>query len=197
MTRSATSPFRALSRTVGLLLALAALAAVLAPAASAHGRAPAPIRTSETFELNIYDSHLSIQCDQEVVATLSGTERRTIYLGRTPTSPATELNTFDGRITWQAPATGKSYSDRMASVLHISYPQGIDLFNPARITVLGQHGGTFPIGGGPAGTGVLVYDATIYSLADDGSPYWSVDGDPVAQHGNFAQTAKRICARLA
>ena len=58
----------------------------------------------------------------------------------------------------------------MASVLHISYPEGIELLKPARITVVGQHGGTFPIGGGPAGTGVLVYDATIYAELD-GFPF--------------------------
>lgn len=193
MTASPSNPFRALSRMIRLLLALVALAAVIAPAASAHGQAP--LRSSEKVELNIYDAHLSQACGQEVVATLSGTERRTIFSGRTATSPAHELTTFDGRITWQAPATGRSYSDRMASLLTITYPEGIELFKPARVTVTGQHGGTFPIGGGPAGTGVLVYDATVYAEAD-GFPYWFVNGDPTFQRGTFDATAKRICARL-
>ena len=194
MSRTSTS-LCARSRTITLLLALVALAAVLAPAAGAHDQAP--LRTSERFTLNIYDSYLSVQCDQEVVATLSGVERRAIFRGRTATSPAYELTTFDGRITWEAPATGKTYSDRMASLLHISYPNGIELFEPARITVTGQHGGTFPIGGGPAGTGVLVYDATVYALDDAGFPFWSVNGVPTFQRGTFDATARRICARLA
>ena len=193
MTRSS-NPLRALPRTLLLLLALAALAAVVAPAASAGGQAP--LRSSEKVELNIYDAYLSQQCGVEVVATLSGTERRTIYRGRTATSPAHELTTFDGRITWLARATGKTYTDRMASLLHISYPEGIEIWKPARVTVTGQHGGTFPIGGGPAGTGVLVYDATIYA-EDQGFPYWFVNGDPIVQRGTFDWTTKRICARLA
>ena len=83
----------------------------------------------------------------------------------------------------------------MASLLTISYPQGIELFEPARITVTGQHGGTFPIGGGPAGTGVLAYDATVYAVID-GFPFWTLNGDPTFQRGTFDWTAARICARL-
>jgi len=196
MSRIPSNPLRALSSTVRVLLALVAVAAALAPAAGAHGQAP--LRSSERIdELNIYDAYLSQQCDQEVVATLSGVERRTVYRGRSATSPAFEVSTFDGRITWQAPATGRTYRDRLDSTLHITYPHGLELFEPARITVTGQHGGTFPIGGGPAGSGVLVYDATIYSHDDAGLPFWSVNGDPLVKYGSFDWTAKRICARLA
>jgi hypothetical protein len=182
------NPFRAAQR----MLALAAVAAaVVAPVAAAS----TPLRSSEEVNLNIYDAYLSQQCGVEVVATLSGTQQRRIYRGRDAASPARELTTFDGRITWLARATGKSYADRMSSVLHISYPEGIELFKPARVTVIGRHGGTFPVGGGPAGDGVLVYDATVYA-EDQGFPYWFVNGDPVSQHGNFAGTARRICDRL-
>ena len=193
MTRRLHNPFRAAPRMLALLLALAAVGAVLAPVAAA--RPNAPIRSSEEVNLNIYDAYLSQRCGVEVVATLSGTEERRIYRGRDATSPARELTTFDGKITWLARATGKSYADRMSSVLHISYPEGIELFKPARVTVTGSHGGTFPIGGGPAGSGILVYDATVYA-EDQGFPYWFVNGDPVFQHGNFARTTKRICDRL-
>ena len=188
MTRRLHNPFR---RTLALVLALAAVAAVAAPVAAAH----APLRSSEEVNLNIYDAYLSQQCGVEVVATLSGTEVRRIHRGHDAASPARELPTFDGEITWLARATGKSYTDRMSSVLHISYLEGIELFKPARVTVTGRHGGTFPIGGGPAGSGVLVYDATVYA-EDQGFPYWFVDGDPIFQHGTFAWATKRICDRL-
>lgn len=193
MTRHLHNPSRTASRMLALLLTVAAVAAVAAPVAAA--RPHAPLRSSEEVNLNIYDAHLSQQCGVEVVATLSGTQERRIDRGRTATSPARELTTFDGKITWLARASGKSYTDRMSSVLHISYPEGIELFKPARVTVIGRHGGTFPIGGGPAGTGILVYDATVYA-EDQGVPYWFVNGDPVSQHGNFAGTARRICDRL-
>ena len=61
------NPLRALSRTVVLLLALAALAAVVAPAASARGQAQAPLRSSEKVELNIYDAYLSQQCGVDII----------------------------------------------------------------------------------------------------------------------------------
>jgi hypothetical protein len=193
MTRHTHSPFQTAPRMLALVLALAAVAAVLAPVAAA--RPNAPLRSSEEVDLNIYDAYLSQQCGVEVVATLSGTQERRIYRGRNETSPARELTTFDGKITWLARATGRSYADRMSSVLHISYPEGIELFKPARVTVTGRHGGTFPIGGGPAGSGILVYDATVYA-EDRGFPYWFVDGDPIFQHGTFAWATKRICDRL-
>jgi hypothetical protein len=192
MTHRPSTSLRALRRTLLLLLVLA-LAAVAAPAASAHGEAP--LRSSEKVELNIYDAHLSQACGVEVVATLSGTQRRTVYHGRDAASPAREIATFDGRITWLARESGKTYADRMGSVLHIAYPEGIELFKPARVTVVGEHGGTFPIGGGPAGTGILVYDATVYAEAD-GFPYWFVNGDPTVQRGTFDWTTRRICAQL-
>jgi hypothetical protein len=194
MTRSPTTRWHVLPRAFLLLLILAIAATVVAPAASAHRGTP-PLRSTERVELNIYDAYLSQQCGIEVVATLSGVERRTVYRGREATSPAREVTTFDGRIRWEARESGKTYADRLDSVLHIAYPEGIELFKPAKVTVVGQHGGTFPIGGGPAGTGILVYDATVYAEAD-GFPYWFVNGDPTFQRGTFAWTAKRICARL-
>jgi hypothetical protein len=193
MTRRLHNPLRTAQRTLALILALVAAAAIATPVAAAHRSTP--LRSSEDVNLNIYDAHLSRQCGLEVVATLSGTEVRRIYRGYDAASPVRELTTFDGKITWLARATGKSYTDRMSSVLHISYPQGIELFKPARVTVTGRHGGTFPIGGGPAGTGILVYDATVYA-EDQGFPYWFVNGDAVVQRGTFSWTTRRICAQL-
>jgi hypothetical protein len=183
-----------LARTLALLLAVAAIAPMAASAATTHKK---PLRSSlEIPELNIYDAHLSQKCGFDVVATLSGEQERTIWTGRRPTDPAHEIARFDGRIEWLNEANGKTYADGMRNTLHIRYPQGIELFKPAKVTVTGSHGGTFPIGGGPAGTGVLVYDATIYAIDDEGFTYWSVDGDPKLTVGNFKGTAKRICAAL-
>ena len=193
MTERLHNPFRTPPRTLALLLTLAAVAAVVAPIATAHGNPP--LRSSQEVNLNMYDAYLSQQCGVEVVATLSGTEQRRIYRGDDPVSPARELTTFDGEITWLARMTGKSYADRMSSVLHIVYPEGIELWKPARVTVTGRHGGTFPIGGGTAGSGILRYDATVYA-EDQGFPYWFVNGDAVFQRGNFARTTQRICAQL-
>ena len=70
--------------------------------------------------------------------------------------------------------------------MRIDYPEGIELWKPARVTVTGLHGGTFPIGGGPAGKlGTLVYDATVYATDDEGFPYWFTEGGPSSMSGNF------------
>jgi hypothetical protein len=184
MTRRPHNTLRAAARTLALWLTLAAVAAVAAAAATARGNPP--LRSSEEVELNIYDAYLSQECGVEVVATLTGTEERRIHLGDYLASPARELATFDGEITWLARATGKSHADRMSSALHISYPEGIELGKPACVTVTGRHGATFPIGDGPAGSGILIYDGTVYA-EDKGFPYWFVHGDAVFQHGTFSR----------
>ena len=78
----------------------------------------------------------------------------------------------------------------------VDFPEGIELFKPAHVTVTGSHGGTFPIGGGPAGHGTLEYDAFVYAVDDEGFPYWDVLGGPTSMRGDFDRTADRICAAL-
>jgi hypothetical protein len=184
---------RNLSRMLALVLLLAAIAVAAAPGASAHKNPK--LRFTETFTLNIYDAYLSSACGVEVVAMLTATEERTVFPGADEDSPASERATYDGEITWLAPASGATYSDTLKSRLTIEYPQGIGIWKPARVTVEGRNGGTFPIGGGPAGKGTLVYDATVYAQ-HQGFAYWFVNGDPVEEHGNFDRTDERICAAL-
>jgi hypothetical protein len=174
-------------------LVLAAIAVAAAPGASA--RKNPPLRSTETFTLDIYDSYLSTACGVEVVANLTVTERRNVFLGADEASPASEITTYDGEITWLARASGATYSDKLKSTLTIAYPQGIELWKPARVAVVGRNGGTFPIGGGPAGTGLLVYDATVYA-SDQGFPYWFTESDPVYKLGFFDLATRRICAAL-
>jgi hypothetical protein len=184
---------RTLCRVLGVALVLAAIAVAAAPGASA--RKNPPLRSTETFTLNIYDSYLSQACGVEVVADLTATERRSVYLGATEGSPAAEITSYDGEITWQNRASGATYSDKLKSTLTIAYPEGIELWKPARVTVVGHNGGTFPIGGGPAGTGILVYDATVYA-SNEGFPYWFVGGEPIYKLGLFDLATRRICRAL-
>ena len=70
----------------------------------------APLRSSEQVELNIYDAHLSEACGQSRWSRPSPAPTADVYRGRDAASPALELPTFDGRITWLARATGKTYA---------------------------------------------------------------------------------------
>jgi hypothetical protein len=193
MARHMQDLLRQLARAFGVFVALAAVAVVAAPGASAHGKPP--LRSSLTMTLEIYDAYTSQACGQDVFANVTFTEQRNVFLGETTASPARELTTYDGDIQWFVRGTGKSYSDKLKSVLSISYPQGIELWAPARVTVVGRNGGTFPIGDSPAGTGLLVYDATV-NAEDQGFPYWFVNGGPIAKLGTFDFTTQRICAAL-
>jgi hypothetical protein len=184
---------RKLTGTLGVVLALAAVAAVAVPAADAQR--VQPLRSSLTMSLDIYDQYLTGACGFEVSADVDFTERRTVFPGADSASPASELATYDGTITWNARERAKTYTSPLKVALTIAYPQGIDLFKPARVTVVGSNGGTFPIGGGPPGLGVLVYNATIYSV-DQGFPYWFVEGDPISKLGLFDFTTHRICSAL-
>jgi hypothetical protein len=194
MTGSKHKRFRSLRRMPTVVLMAVALGAVAAPAATAHDERP--LKESLGVAISLYDLHLSGACDTDVTAEVTGTLEKKLYPSKVPGGPAHELDTFRGEITWSSAATGKSYTSRMRNKQLIEYPEGIDLFAPVRVTVTGRHGGTFPIGGGPPGRGILVYDASIVMVEDGGFPFWFVNGDPTFASGNFDRATERICAAL-
>ena len=183
-----------LNRIRIVLFALVAVAAMIAPTAGA-GSNP-PVRASLELELELFDLHVSTACGADVFANVEGRLERTLYLDKTG-APDHVIETFHGRIEWFTRGTGKSYSSSLVNRQRIDFPDGFDLFKPARITATGQHAGVFPIGGGPPGGGTLVYDAFIYAIDDDGLPYVAVEGGPVSTSGNFETTTRRICKALA
>jgi hypothetical protein len=177
-----------------LLLALVAFAAVAAPAASASDRAP--VRTTLPLELEIFDLHATTVCGGTwVFANVEGEWERRVYF-KADGEIDYQVEAFHGRITWFTRDTGKSYTSALVNKTRIDFPEGVDLFKPVRVTVSGLHGGSFPIGGGPAGSGTLVYDGFMYATGDEGV-YWATDGGPVSMSGNFETTNRRICAALA
>jgi hypothetical protein len=173
------------------LLALVAVAAVAAPAASA---AP-PLTASFPLELELYDADTSIACGADVFADLSGVVETRVHYAKDG-SIARQVETFHGRITWFTRSGERSYSSAIANRAVIDFPEGVGWFNPVRVTVTGTHGGVFPIGGGPAGAGTLVYDGFMYSEWD-GIVYWATDWEPLSVSGDFTRAAGRICAALA
>jgi hypothetical protein len=177
-----------------LLLALVAFTAVLAPTATANG---GPIADSFDLQLEIFDLSASTACDLQVFANLDGTVDRRLYLGKDG-KPAYQVEAFHGRIEWFTRGTGKSYSSSIVNRTRIDFVGGTDeFFTPVVITTTGEHGGVFPIGGGPAGHGTLVYDGFWYGSDDEGFLYWSAEGPPVSMSGNFETTNRRICKALA
>ena len=178
-----------------LLLALVAVAALTAPTAVANPNAP--IRdTFELPQLELFDLSTSTACDKDVFGIVAGTIDRSLHFGKDG-APSHQIEAFHGQIEWFTRGTGKSYSASMVNRVRIDFPEGLDLFAPATIRVNGHHGGVFPIGGGPAGGGTLVYDGFVYAIDDDGFAYWAVEGEPVSASGNFESTTRRICDALA
>jgi hypothetical protein len=185
-----------LNRIGTLLLALLACAAVIAPATSANSSAP--LRDSfELPELELFDLDTTTACGGEwVFANLSGSVDRTLYLDKDGNVDH-QIEAFHGRITWFTRGSGKSYSSTIVNRVRIDFPEGTgELFLPVKVTVTGQHGGVFPIGGGPAGVGTLTYDGFWYAQDDAGFTYWATEGAPTSMNGNFHGTTRRICAAL-
>jgi hypothetical protein len=181
-----------LSRIRILLLALLALAAATAPTASAQ----APLHDSLELELETFDLHATTACETWVFANVSGVLERRLYFTNDGAVDR-QVETFRGRITWYTRGSDKAYSSAIVNKSLIEFPEGVDLFKPVRITVTGMHGGVFPIGGGPAGTGTLVYEGFMYAQDDEGFVYTAVEGDPISMSGNFEATNRRICEALA
>jgi hypothetical protein len=176
-----------------LLLALVAFAAVAAPTASASDRAP--MRITLPLELQIFDLHATTVCGFEVLADVDGEFERRVYF-KANGEIDYQVEAFHGRITWYTRAGDKSYTSALVNRTRIDFPEGVELFKPVRVTVSGLHAGSFPIGGGPAGNGTLVYDGFMYADTDEGV-FWATDGDPISTSGNFETTNRRICAALA
>jgi hypothetical protein len=181
-----------LTRIRILLLALLAVAAVTV---STAGATP-PLQDTTPLELEIFDLHVSTACGADVFANVTGDLDRRVYFGKDGAVDHV-IEAFHGRIEWFTRGTGKSYSNALVNRTRIDFPDGLDLFVPARLTVTGQHGGTFPIGGGPPGHGTLVYDGFVYAIDDEGFPYVATEGGPISMSGNFETTTRRICKALA
>ena len=175
-----------------VLLVLVAFAATTASTATA---AP-PLSDSLELELEIFDLDTATACGASVFASVSGTVERQLYLAGDGTVER-QVETFRGRITWFTRDSDKSFSSAIVNRSVIEFPEGVDLFKPVRITVTGTHGGTFPTGGGPAGSGMLVYDGFMYAQDDAGFVYTAVDGAPTSANGNFEAATRRICQALA
>jgi hypothetical protein len=183
-----------LNRIRILLLALVALAAVAAPAAVANPNGP--IRSSfELPQLELFDLSTSTVCGQDVFANVSGTVDRTLYFDKDGNATH-QIEAFHGGIEWFTRGSGKSYRAALVNRVRIDFLTTNELFEPVKVTVTGHHGGVFPIGGGPAGNGTLVYDGFVYAH-DEEFAFWATDGDPIETRGNFHTTARRICAALA
>jgi hypothetical protein len=180
-----------------LLVALGAVAAAVAIAPTATAGPDRTLKSTERFDgLNIYDPVLTNACGFEVVAVLGGEIERKLELGTDRRPAARETQKFDGEITWIARASGKTYTDKIENRLRIEYPEGIDLFVPAHVTVTGSHGGTFPVGGGAPGHGKFEYEAQVYAISDEGFPYMFATSEPDWTGKGFDRATAKICAAL-
>lgn len=186
---------RVLPRVRLALLALVAVAAVTAPTAAANTYPP--IRSSlELVDLGIFDLYTTTACGKEVLATISGVHERKLVFDSDGVADR-QIETFDGRITWFTRDGGKSYSSALVNRTRVDFPEGVDLFQPAKITVTSFAGSTFPVGDLRPGRGTLVYDAFIYAVDDEGFVYTATEGDPISTSANFLDLTPRICAALA
>lgn len=195
-----TSPTRRsnplLARLRVVLLALIAIAAVTAPTAAANTYPPVT-DSLELTELDTFDLYVTIACNKEVSAVISGVLERSLHFDNAGAADH-QIETFNGTITWYT-EDGKSYASALENRTRIDFPEGVGYFNPATITATAYHGGNPLLVGTnpPPGRGTLVYNGFIYAVDDAGFVYVAADGDPISMSGNFARMTERICAALA
>ena len=111
-------------------------------------------------------------------------------------SPAHEVDTLNGSITYSSPDTGNSLTRPMNGTSQAVYPEGIEPGSPAPFTITGVNTSSFT-GTAPPGSGQLVADGTILFLDDLGVPVTTFETSGiVSMSGTYAATTAEICAAL-
>jgi hypothetical protein len=178
---------------LGFFAALVTLiAAIVIPTAGAT----APIHEEVVFSDITYDDfYLSDACGTTVLDTVNVALTATFFPAAHG-SPAHEVDTLSGSITYSSPDTGNSVTRPLNGTSHAVYPEGTDPGDPALMTILGVNA-TSLTGTAPPGSGQLVANGTILFVDDLGVPVTTFDtSDIVSMTGNFVATTAGICAAL-
>jgi hypothetical protein len=168
------------------------IAAIVIPTAGAS----APIREEVVFsDVTFEDFYLSDACGTTVLDTVSVSVSVTFFPAA-HVSPAHEVDTLNGSITYSSPDTGNSLTRPMNGTSHAVYPEGTEPGSPALLTMTGVNTSSFT-GTAPPGSGQLVADGTIQFLDDLGVPVTAFESsDIVSMRGTYAATTAAICAAL-
>jgi len=174
----------------------AILVALIAAIAIPTAGASPPIREEIVFTDITYDDfYLSDACGTTVLDTVNVALTATFFPAAHG-SPAHEVDTLRGSITYSSPDTGNSVTRPLNGTSHAVYPEGTDPGDPALMTILGVNA-TSLTGTAPPGSGQLVANGTILFVDDLGVPVTTFDtSDIVSMTGNFVATTAGICAAL-
>jgi hypothetical protein len=178
---------------LGFTVALATLFAVFAIPTATAG---APIREEIVFtDVTFEDFYLSDACGTTVLDTVTVRVSVTFFPAAHG-SPAHEVDTLNGRITYSSPDTGNSLTRPMNGTSHAVYPEGIEPGSPAHMTITGVNTSSLT-GTAPPGSGQLVADGTILFLDDLGVPVTTFETSGiVSMRGTYAATTAAICDAL-
>jgi hypothetical protein len=181
---------------LGKLGFTAILVALIAAIAIPTAGAGPPIREEVVFtDVTFDDFYLSDACGTTVLDTVSVTISVTFFPAAHG-SPAHEVDTLNGSITYSSPDTGNSVTRPMNGTSHAVYPEGTDPGDPALMTITGLNTASLT-GTAPPGSGQLVANGTILFLDDLGVPVTTFDtSDIVSMNGNYAAATAGICAAL-
>ncbi len=171
---------------------VALIAAIVIPTAGAN----APIREEVVFsDVTFDDFYLSNACGTTVLDTATVSVSVTFFPAAHG-SPAHEVDTLNGSITYSSPDTGNSLTRPMNGTSQAVYPEGIEPGSPAHFTITGVNTSSFT-GTAPPGSGQLVADGTILFLDDLGVPVTTFETSGiVSMSGTYAATTAAICAAL-
>ena len=168
------------------------IAAIVIPIAGAS----APIHEEIVFsDVTFEDFYLSDACGTTVLDTVSVSLSATFFPAAHG-SPAHEVDTLNGSITYSSPDTGNSLTRPMNGASQAVYPEGIAPGSPAHFTITGVNTSSLT-GTAPPGSGQLVADGTILFLDDLGVPVTTFETSGIlSMRGTYAATTAGICAAL-
>jgi hypothetical protein len=174
----------------------AALVALIAAIVTPIAGASAPIREEVVFsDITFEDFYLSDACGTTVLDTVTVSVSVTFFPAAHG-SPAHEVDTLNGSITYSSPDTGNSLTRPMNGTSQAVYPEGTEPGSPAHFTITGVNTSSFT-GTAPPGSGQLVADGTILFLDDLGVPVTTFETSGiVSMRGTYAATTGAICAAL-
>lgn len=179
-----------------LIIVLATLTVAWGGLTATPAQATPPGHFSEPVDLTFQDDYLTDFCGFEVLFSLVGTLKSTLYYDRSG-NIIREVDTQPGfTLSFHSPETGKSFSFPFAAILRTEYPDGAALGSES----ISYGGGLFlKVPGIPANAGYGGYTGVVVDHTPSGVPIIAFTGiiSSVGHENDGDEVDAAFCSALA